>query len=404
MRSMLAIAVTALAITAAVTAAQQRSGPAAAPAPLPPLMMTCVHHPDVLESKAGTCPYCKLPLVPVRLDSAWMCPVHTTVIESSAGSCRLCRRQLVPVTVSLTWTCAADRLEHLEPGACADGSPRVGHRTLRAHGNHNPQHGGQFFMAPDNWHHIEGVHPSDRLFRLFVYDDFGRPLSDAKVTALAARVVTKEVFDPATRQTKELSAFPLKPVPNQPYLEARIAPATLPAQMTAKVKFGDDQQEYRFDFTFASLTKEPTAPTGRPVVTQPASTAAPKRAATVPAPASPALDPLTPAPIPPSLGGMLERLQLRRRHVSDLIARGELAAVWVPAFEARDVAIALEPQIARLSPDRRDAAESAAARVVRAAWLLDAAGDVGNRAQIDVAHGAFTIAIADLVSALGGLK
>jgi len=132
--------------------------------------------------------------------------------------------------VSLTWTCAADRLEHLEPGTCADGSARVGHRTLRAHGNHNPQHGGQFFMAPDNWHHIEGVYPSARVFRLFVYDDFGRPLSDGKVKALTARVVTKEVFDPATRKTTELNAFPLKPIPDRPYLEARIGPAALPAE------------------------------------------------------------------------------------------------------------------------------------------------------------------------------
>ena len=89
--------------------------------------------------------------------------------------------------------------------------------------------------------------------------------------------------------------------------------------------------------------------------------------------------------------------------MADLIARGELAAVWVPAFEARDVAIALEPQIARLTSDRRDAAEAAVARVVRAAWLLDAAGDVGNRAQVDVVHSAFKTAVTDLLTALGGL-
>jgi len=100
---------------------------------------------------------------------------------------------------------------------------------------------------------------------------------------------------------------------------------------------------------------------------------------------------------------MLERLELRRKHVSDLIARGELTAVWVPAFEARDVALALEPQSARLSPDRRDVAEAAVVRVVRAAWLLDAAGDVGNRAQVDVVHSAFKTAVTDLLTALGGL-
>ena len=103
MRFRLAAVITALVIATAVTAAPQRRGPAAAPA-LPPLSMTCVHHPDVLESKAGVCPYCKLPLVPVRLDSAWMCPVHTTVIESEC-------RELPPVPPPAR---AGDRVAHLD--------------------------------------------------------------------------------------------------------------------------------------------------------------------------------------------------------------------------------------------------------------------------------------------------
>src|SRR4030095_3722074 len=104
-------------------AAQENGVKAPANTTPTPISMTCIHHPDVLESKPGTCPYCKLPLVPVRLDSAWMCPVHTTVTESNSGKCRLCGRQLVPVTVSLTWTCAAGgATQHLEPGVCADGS------------------------------------------------------------------------------------------------------------------------------------------------------------------------------------------------------------------------------------------------------------------------------------------
>ena len=398
-----AAVIVSLVITASVAA--QRAKPVTAPA-LPPITMTCIHHPDVLESKPGVCPYCKLPLVPVRLDSAWMCPVHTTVTESNAGKCRMCGRQLVPVTVSLTWACAGDRAtEHLEPGVCADGSPRIGRRTLRAHGNHNPQHGGQFFMAPDNWHHLEGVHPSARLFRLYIYDDYGRPLAAAKVNDIQARVVTKEIFVPATRTTTELSAFALKPVRNRPYLEARIDPSTLPAEMSAKVRFGDDQPEYRFDFTFPSFSKEPATPTARPSGAQPLSApAAPTTAPAAPAVSSSELDPLTPAPIPASMSGMLEQLEVRQKQVGELIAKGDFAAVWVPAFQAKDLAIALEPHVAHLSPDKRDAGEPALSRVVRTAWLLDAAGDVGNRAQIESVYAAFSAAVADVLTAFAEFK
>jgi hypothetical protein len=144
-------------------------------AALPPLSYTCPHHPDVIEPRAGTCPLCSLPLEPVRLDSSWMCPIHSAVQQTTEGSCRICKRALVRVTVSLTWSCRGEA-DHLEPGRCQDGSPRMAARTLRPHGNHNPQRGGQFFMAPDNWHHLEGTYPREGIFRLFVYDDYARAL------------------------------------------------------------------------------------------------------------------------------------------------------------------------------------------------------------------------------------
>jgi hypothetical protein len=101
---------------------------------------------------------------------------------------------------------------------------------------------------------------------------------------------------------------------------------------------------------------------------------------------------------------MLERLGLRQKQVGELIARGDFAAVWVPAFEARDIAIALEPHLAHIASDRREAAEPALARVVRTAWLLDAAGDVGNRAQLDTIYGAFNAAVSEVLSAFGDVR
>jgi hypothetical protein len=382
-------------LTAAMSAQQPRTS---APPKLPPLSYTCAHHPDVLEDRPGTCPLCKLALVPVRLDSSWMCPVHTTVIETERGTCRLCRRQLVPVTVSLTWSCRGDNVEHLEPGLCSDGSPRIGQRALRPHGNHNPRHGGQFFMAPDSWHHIEGAYPTAQSFRLYVYDDYGRPLPADKLKDVQARVVTKETFDPATRKTTELSAFPLRMARNRGYLEARVDAATLPAEMTAKVRFGSDADEHRFDFTFDALTKEPAAPTSVPQAAKASPATAPASVATATA-APAASQPAAGVDMPATMAGIVGELQRKNTEVRDLIARGDFAAVWVPAFAAKDLAISLEPHLAHLQVNKRDVGEPALARVVRGAWLLDAAGDVGNRQQIEAAYSTFSAGVADVVAA-----
>jgi hypothetical protein len=96
---------------------------------------------------------------------------------------------------------------------------------------------------------------------------------------------------------------------------------------------------------------------------------------------------------------ILDQLKAREDQVRDLVTRGDFGAVWVPAFQAKDLAIALEPHVGHLSPAQREIGEPALARVVRGAWLLDAAGDVGNRQQVEAAYQAFTSAVADVIAA-----
>jgi hypothetical protein len=330
---------------------------------------------------------------------------------------------MIRVTVSLTWTCLNQPgIDRLEPGACPDGTAMIPRRTLRPHGNHNPQHGGQFFMAPDNWHHLEGTYPRDRVFRLYLYDDFARPLSAADMKRVQARVVTRETFDPATRKTTEITSFPLRVAGNAGYLEARLDRVKLPAEMTAKLRIKPDAPEYRFDFTFQGMTKDPAPPAAprssnaaasratptseRSARTPPqASASPPAAAATDIAPGQPGANPaLAPMAIPDTLAGIIEQLKVRDETIRTLIQQGNFAAVWVPAFQAKDLAIALEPHVAHLTLPAREAGEPAIQQVVRFAWLLDAFGDVGNRQQLETAHAAFTAAVSDVVRAFSGAQ
>jgi hypothetical protein len=363
---------------------------------VPPISYTCPMHPEIIDDKKGICPICKMDLVAIRLDSVWTCGSRPlAVIESKPGRCPIDGTPLVQVTAAVSWTCPGSDKDSMSPGACPDGSPMQRKYAPRAHGNHNPQHGGQFFMAADNWHHLEGIYLPPGIFRLHFYDDFTKPLPVAQVRAMKAEVVMK---DPRTGEQKSV---PL--VRSGRYLQATIGKLPVPAAMYAHVQFKPDAPHNRFDFTFDDYSREPKAtPTATMTSAAPLPTPAPASAmpAATASATSSGVDPaLVPLPIPDTVPEMLSQLRTRTEQIRAIIDRGSFASIYVPAFQAKDLALALDEHKQELPADRRKIVEPAITRLVRCAWMLDAFGDIGNKQQITEAYDMFVAASRDIQAA-----
>lgn len=348
-------------------------------AQLPAISWTCPMHPDVLDARKGACSICGMDLEPVRLVLVYTCPVHAVIEQSTPGTCRICARELVQKAAALTFTCAGTRdISQIEPGTCADGSAMVPRYTARAHGDHNPKHGGIFFMAPDNWHHLEGAYPAPGRFRVYVYDDFSKPLSMAQARNVRGRVVIKEAFDPKTGTTRELASTPLVLAPNGAFLEARIDPRTvsaLPVKLTAKISFSTGDKESRFDFAFPAYSHD--VPTF-------AATAA---SVGKPAPVAPA------APIAPD--ALLSDLKARSAEVASLLKSGALGGIFVPALQAKDLALEIQAKQAGANQER---IEASVKQIVLAAYQLDNSGDLGDAEKAQEAFRRMRMAVAELDS------
>jgi hypothetical protein len=248
-----------------------------------------------------------------------------------------------------------------------------------AHGNHNPQHGGQFFMAQDYWHHIEGTYPSPGVFRLYLYDDYTKPLNAERTKAIKARLVTKEETNPQTFVTKEVASVPLTIAEGGAYLEASIDALPLPANITLQATFTPGGKEQRFDFAFAEHSAD-SAPAALDVATR------------------------LMMEIPDAADGILKMLGERRTELHEVVARGGLSEVWVAALQGKELALALEFHAREFPPERRQAVAMAAREVVQAAFRLDWAGDRGEREEVLKAAAQFERGVSELEAAFGAKR
>ncbi|MBI3934788.1 MAG: hypothetical protein HY316_08845 [Acidobacteria bacterium] len=57
------------------------------------------------------------------------------------------------------------------------------------HQDHASKHGGTFFMALNNQHHLEGVLDRPGIIRIYLYDSYTRPLSREELGRVPAKVI-----------------------------------------------------------------------------------------------------------------------------------------------------------------------------------------------------------------------
>ena len=111
------------------------------------------------------------------------------------------------------------------------------------HADHRPRHGGVFFMSADNWHHLEGVFAPPDEFRLYLYDNFTRPMDVSGFDANADFGGKSETLQPGATRA---------------YLTAKIpAGSALPFRAAVRIKLKPDQPPELFNFSFSDWTPSP---------------------------------------------------------------------------------------------------------------------------------------------------
>ena len=256
-----------------------------------------------------------------------------------------------------------------------------------AHMDHSPRHGGIVFMAPDSFHHIEGTWPEDGVFRLYATDNYREPVD---VGGWTGRAVIEEEYDENTDEFVEVVAFDLVPAPDGAYLEALVGDLAVPAEVTAKVVFVEDFPEERFDFIFAEYSS--AAPAGDVVRPSTVMTGAPASV--------PLADRIRPQ-IPELTADIVASIAARDLELQSLIERGAFAELFIPALQAKELALALGDRAGDLPDRARDDVRIAVRHLVRSAWLLDWYGDLGNRQQVAGAYDVFGAAASEIARVYG---
>jgi hypothetical protein len=126
-------------------------------------------------------------------------------------------------------------------------SKRVQHTPSskpKPHSKHIPQHGGIFFMALDNEHHLEGVLLKSGIFKVYLYDAYTKSLAAAKARQASGSVQVGE--------SESAPNIPLKVEEDSSTLEVAMGKyLKLPITITLSLRFQMSKPNVRPEvFTF----------------------------------------------------------------------------------------------------------------------------------------------------------
>ena len=99
----------------------------------------------------------------------------------------------ISMVVLMLFSAAAKTADAQTPGASHNSAHHDSKQ--KPHSDHIPKHCGVFLMALDNIHHLEGVLLQPGIFRIYLYDEYTKPLSAAKVEQASGTVQVGESAD-----------------------------------------------------------------------------------------------------------------------------------------------------------------------------------------------------------------
>ncbi|MBI5764785.1 MAG: hypothetical protein HZA51_14810 [Planctomycetes bacterium] len=150
----------------------------------------------------------------------------------------------MPKVFACPMKCEGDKT-YPQPGNC----PKCGMvlADVKSHMDHSAKHGGTFFMAPDQKHHLEGTISDTYELRIYFYDEYTKPIPADKFTAEG----TLRAGEPALEMAIKLSAEPGKK-----FLTAKPhRPVKFPVSAKVFIDFKDGKGPQVFDFDFDGPSK-----------------------------------------------------------------------------------------------------------------------------------------------------